>query len=79
MIADSTNNKMAKFDTLKNYHLRVIALEVKMGDFRKKSISFKKFFYALFDVKMFLGPYNSILGSFYSLVMIYLLDLYSKI
>ena len=42
MLADSKNNKMAKVGTLKNYHLRVIALEVKMVDFRKKSTCFKK-------------------------------------
>ena len=33
MLEDSKNNKVAKVGTPDNYHLRVIALEVKMVDF----------------------------------------------
>ena len=38
MLADSKHYKMAKGGTLKNFHLRVIALEVKMMEFRKNRL-----------------------------------------
>ena len=65
MLADSKNYKMAKGGTQKNFHLRVIALEVKMMDFRKKSTSFKNVLFSDHsNVYMPLRPYNVIFGSF---------------
>ena len=72
MLVNSKNKKLAKVGTLDIYHLRVIALEVKMVDFQKNRLFSKNvLFDAHFDVNMPPRLYNVILGSFYDLVMIY--------
>ena len=38
MLADSKHYKMPNGGTLKHFHIRVIALEVKMMDFRKNRL-----------------------------------------
>ena len=72
--------KVRKFDDLKKYVGRVIALDVNMVNFNKILTSFKNvIFYVYFDMNFPEKLYNMFLGSFKVSLMIFLHEFINKI